>query len=188
MVRKLTILSVLEPFLAKPKDSLHLAEISKSLGQPHPTVRQELNFLEQKGIVKKRIKGRLTLYTLNIDNPNIIDYLVVAEKNRLISRCDTELALKELIGFLHSLLSEQNKALIFGSAVESLKKANDVDMLLTGKLNKQKLDEFSGKFNLKIHLISVRRLKKVSEALRQEIIKKHLVIMGSEEIVRWLLL
>jgi DNA-binding transcriptional ArsR family regulator len=187
MVRKITILYVLEPFLYRPKAALHLAEISKLIKHPHPTVRQDLNFLEEKGLLKKQIKGRLTLYALNLDSPNLTDYLTIAEKNRLIKRCEEELLLKDLVYFLHALLGEQNKALIFGSATESLKKANDVDLLVIGKLNQKKLEAFSEKLDLDIHLINLSKLGTVSEPLRQEIIKKHLLIEGSEEIVRWLL-
>ena len=188
MVRKITILSVLEPLLKKPKEAIHLAELSKAVGEPHPTLRQRLNFLEQKGVLRKGIKGRLTIYSLNIGNRNIIDYLVIAEKNRILERCDQEPMLKELVGFLRTLLNENNKALIFGSAAESLKNANDVDILITGKFDGQNLEKFAERFNLKTHLINVKALSNVSEALRMEIVKKHLIINGSEEITRWLLL
>ena len=188
MVRKLTMLSVLEPLLTKPKDNLHLAELSKALGEPHPTLRQHLNFLEQNGALRKETKGGLTIYSLNLSNRNIIDYVVIAEKNHVIKRCGQEPLLKELVGFLRTLLEEDNKALIFGSAAESLKNANDVDILITGKFDGQKLNEFAERFNLKTHLINVKTLSRVSEALRLEIVKKHLIISGSEEIMRWLLL
>ena len=185
---KITILSVLEPLLTRPKDAIHLAELSKLAGEPHPTLRQHLNYLEQMGVLNKEIKGRLTIYSLNLSNRNIIDYIVIAEKNRLIKRCAQEPLLKELVSFLRTVLDENNKALIFGSAAESLKKANDADILITGKFNSQKLDEFAERFNLKTHLINVKTFANVSEALRLEIVKKHLIINGSEEVTRWLLL
>ncbi|MBI2142832.1 hypothetical protein HYU20_00635 [Candidatus Woesearchaeota archaeon] len=151
-------------------------------------MRQHLNFLEQKGVLRKGVKGRLTIYSLNLGNRNIIDYLVIAEKNRLLKRCGQEPLLKELVGFLRTLLNENNKALIFGSATESLKKANDVDVLITGKFDSQKLEKFAERFNIKTHAINVKALSNVSEALRLEITSKHLIISGSEEVIRWLLL
>ena len=61
MVIKVTTTVVLEPFLNEPLDKLHLADISRQINQPHPTVRQHLNYLEQQGILIKEIKGRNTL-------------------------------------------------------------------------------------------------------------------------------
>lgn len=187
MVKKITITSALEPFLSKPKERLHLAAISKEIREPHPTVRQWLNALEKLGVLKKAFQGRLTLYSLNFENQNLIDYLVIAEKNRLIKRCDEELVLKELVYHLHILLEENTKAVIFGSATDSLKTAGDIDLLVAGKINEKAITNFSKKFNKELHLICVRNLNGVSKSLKIEIIKKHLIIKGSEDIVRWMI-
>ncbi len=187
MVKKLTILYVLEPFLASPNDLMHIAQIAKELNVPNPTVRKHLNFLETKGLLEKEIKGRLTLYSLRRDASNLIDYLTIAEKSRLIERCEHELILRELVRFLQANLSEKNKAAIFGSATLSARKANDVDLLISGKFDKKALDEFAKRYNIEIHPINVGRLKDVNDALRKEILKKHLLVKGSEELLRWLL-
>ena len=56
--------SYLEPFLTT-RESLHLLDISRKLKENHATVRKYLNKFEKQGILKKEIKGRLTLYKLN---------------------------------------------------------------------------------------------------------------------------
>lgn len=188
MVKKLTILYVLEPFLTSPDESMHIAQISKELNVPNPTVRKHLNLLEKKGLLEKEIKGRLTLYSLRRDASNLIDYLTIAEKSRLIGRCERELVLRELVRFLQASLGEKNKAAIFGSATISARKANDVDLLISGRFDKEALDRFAERYNLEIHLVNVDSLRDVNEALRKEILKKHLLIKGSEELLRWLLL
>ena len=187
MVKKLTILKALEPFLSQPKESLHLAYLAKELKEPHPTVRLWLRWLEKAGVLKKQVKGRLSLYALNHKHQNIIDYVAIAEKNRVIQKCEKELLLREVIGFMRDNIEENTKAILFGSAMESTQKANDIDLLLTGKIDKEKVKAFSKKINKELHVISVKDLQSVSPALRSEIIKKHLIINGSEEIVRWLL-
>ena len=187
MVNKLTTLYVLEPFLIKPHEQIHLAEIALALNRPHPTIRQHLALLEKDGILKKNRKGKLSLYSLNFDNPSIVHYLTIAEKNVLIQKCKNDLLLKELLHTLHTALTENNKALIFGSATQLLKKANDIDLLITGKISKEKIEEFSNKFNTQVHLINTEKLKDITQALKEEILKKHLLIQGSEEILRWLL-
>ncbi len=187
MVNKLTILYVLEPFLTKPHEQLHLADIARTLNRPHPTVRQHLGFLEKEGILKKSRKGKLSLYSLNFGSSHILHYLAIAEKNSLIEKCKKELLLGELLSYMHASLAEHNKALIFGSAAQLQKKANDIDVLITGKFDKENIEKFSDRFNIKVHLINVKELRDVTQTLKQEILKKHLLIQGSEEILRWLL-
>lgn len=186
MAKKLTMLYVLEPFLLNQNEQLHLTEVARRLKEPHPTVRQHISLLEQKGIVKKSRKGRLALYKLNIDDRRIMDYIIVAEKSRLIKKCDEELRLKEFVSGVQFLLGERSAALIFGSATESLKAANDVDILVNGKFNAPQLEKLAERLNLKLHLISVKRLSDVNAALKKEISKKHLLVSGSENFVRWL--
>jgi len=185
MVMKLTMLEALEPFLNNPKEKLHLAEIARKLKSPHPTVRQWLNHLEKKGVLKKQFQGRQTQYSLNLEHRLIIDYLCIAEKSRLVNRCEKEPLLKELVYFLHNHFRKH--VLIFGSAAESLPGAKDIDILVVGRDDSKIFRKFSGKINKEIHLINVDSLDKISNALRHEVIKKHLIISGAEEFIKWML-
>lgn len=187
MVKKITINNPLEPFLAKPNESLHLAEISRLLNEPHPTVRQWLNHLEIKGVLKKSNKGRLTLYSLNLQNPNIMNYLAIAEKSKLIRKCEQWLLLAGLVEYILFNFNENTKALIFGSAAESFGPANDIDILLVGKQDLKGLLAIAKRLNKKIHPIEVKSLNGISKALRNEIIKKHILVKGTEEFIRWMI-
>ncbi|MBU0980809.1 MAG: helix-turn-helix domain-containing protein [Nanoarchaeota archaeon] len=182
MVKKLTITTALEPFLSRPKEELHLADISRQLCEPHPTVRQHLNVLEKEGILRKRTKGRLTLYSLNNENDLLIDYLMIAEKQRLIMSCK-DLHLKEIINHIRSEIP-RSESIIFGSAAVNFLKANDIDLLVIGMDN----IKLPARFNKSLHVINVKSLDKVTETLKQGIVKKHLIINGSDILVRWLLL
>ncbi len=183
MVNNITIISPLEPLMYN-QDWIHLSEISRMLKIPHPTLRQHLNIFEKKGIVIKQIKGRLTNYKINYDNPLVIDYLVMIEKNKLINKCNKELLLKEVTSFLHGI---NNSLLIFGSSVNNIKNANDIDILIIGTPDKQLFDDFQNKYGIKFHIISLKSLSEVKLALKKEIIQKHLIINNSEEIIKWML-
>lgn len=188
MVKKITPYNVLEPFLVKPFERIHLAEISRLISQPHPTVRQWLNIMEKNGVLKKENRGRLTLFSLNFQSPNIIDYLVISEKNKLIKKCGKWLVLGEISSYINRNLGEGIKVLIFGSASEAFNAANDIDMLVIGKdKNFNALENLTKRFNKKPHIIQADTLKKVSAALRIEIISKHLLIKGSEDFLMWML-
>ena len=186
MVKKLTIYHALEPFLSRPYDKLHLADISREIKEPHPTARQWLNIFEKKGVLRKEHKGRLTLYYLNLENPNIIDHLVISEKNKLIKQCEKWLVLGELANYVNRSIEENADVLIFGSAVQSFNTANDIDMLVVGKIDAKKLHIFAKRLNKEVHIIQVNNLKKITKSLKNEIIKKHLLINGSEDFVRWM--
>ncbi len=184
MVNNITILSVLEPLLFK-QEWTHLAEISREVKMPHPTARIYLNDFEKEGVVIKQSKGKMTLYQMNYDNPLIIDYLILVEKNKLIRKCSEEILLKEIVSFLHDL---NNSAIIFGSASINLKNANDIDLIIIGDFDKHSFKEFEKKHGIKFHLINLKKLEEISSSLKQEIKKKHLIIQDSEKIIKWMLI
>ncbi len=183
MVNNITILSSLEPLLYN-QEWMHLAELSRLLKIPHPTLRQHLNLFEKKGILSKKLKGRLTLYKIKEDSPLIVEYLVIAEKNKLLKRCNQEMLLKEIVSFLHEF---NNTLLIFGSSVHNLRSANDIDIVIAGDFDKQLTKDFEKRLGIKFHIISVKNISEVSLALKKEIVEKHLIINNSEEIVKWML-
>jgi hypothetical protein len=183
MVNKLTTWSFLEPLLYS-QEFLHLAEISRELKSPHATVRKHLNEFEKQGVVIKKTKGRLTLYKINGENLLLFDYLALSEKEKLVRKCQESLILKEIVSFLHKL--ENKEILLFGSIIAS-KKANDIDVLIIREPAKDKIKDFEKKFNLKFHIIDLKLLKEVTKTLKEEIIKKHLIIQGSETIIKWML-
>jgi len=86
-----------------------------------------MNKLEKQGILEKKIVGRLTMYKLKPSSV-LIDYLCIAEKEKLIAQCQKDFILKEVVGFLHNNLAEYNKCLIFGSATINFRKAGDIDL------------------------------------------------------------
>jgi DNA-binding transcriptional ArsR family regulator len=179
--------NVLGAFLTKPNEKLHLADISRTIKAPHPTVRQWLNKLEKAGVLKKEHKGRLTLYSLKLESPNIIDYLTIAEKNNAIKKYEESLILKELSSELQKNLPENTKAIIFGSAAENPAKAEDIDLLITGGADDKAIKALGKKLNKEIHLINVKSLRQLTKALKDEIIKKHIIIKGTEDVLRWMI-
>jgi len=183
MVDKVTKWLYLEPLLFCD-DWVHLSEISKRLGKNHSVVRQYLGEFEKQGFVKKLQRGRMSMYRINLDSPFIVDVFVLVEKERLLSR-GKDLIVKEVVGFLHGNF-EKSDVIIFGSFVDNPRKANDVDILVVGN-SKVKFNGLGKNINKKVHLVSVKDLGKISDVLREEIRKGHLIVQGSEKVVRWLI-
>lgn len=187
MVKKITKTkySYLEPFLDFTKNEIHLSEISKRIKEPHPTTRIYLNYFEKMGFLKKSHKGKLTLYSLNKENPLIIDLISLAEKDLLFRKIASDLILKEIVSFLHDNLTNK-QILLFGSARTDTKAANDIDVLIIGK-TRLSFNKLENKINKKIHLINVFSLSKINESLKEEIRKKHLLLEGTESLIKWLI-
>lgn len=182
MVKKLPNYHVLRPFLSKPLDSLHLAAISRELGLPHPTIRIWLEKFVEIGVLKKKIKGKMTEYKLNLEHQNIVDNLTVTEKLILIEKCEDSLVLRETV---NHIMQNSDRSLIFGRASTDFSAANDIDILIIGKYNEKKIIECEKRVNKEFHIISVPNMHKISKTLKNEIIKKHLLIKGSEEFIGW---
>lgn len=177
MVNNITILN---PFLTRPYEKIHLAELSKLTNMPHPTARLWLKDFEEKGVLKKEIKGRLSLFSLNFEHPNILDYIIIAEKSKLIDKCNN-LIIREIRNYFNNL---NCGVLMFGSAVDSIKKANDIDLVIIGKYDKKRLKEFSKHINKELHVINSENLENLTEVLRQEILRKHIFINTCEKIIK----
>jgi len=186
MVNKLTISFYLEPFLTN-RDFIHLSELGRKLQKNHTVVRLYMNDLERRGILEKKIVGRLTMYRIKA-SPNLIDYLSLAEKERLIVKCQKDLVLKEIVRFLNENLSEGNLCLIFGSATIDARKAGDIDLLITGKIDfESKIKDLEKKLNINFHIINTKDLNSITPTLKKEIFAKHLIIQGCEQITKWLI-
>ncbi|MEM2139042.1 MAG: hypothetical protein QXM96_02730 [Candidatus Woesearchaeota archaeon] len=186
MVKKLTIYSALWPFLHKPKEKIHLNELARELSMNHTSLRLRLNELEKKAILKKETRGKLSLYYLNFNNPVLFYYLVNSENEKLIYFSEKWLRLKELISFFNEQ-NETNLVLIFGSASKDFDQAEDIDILYIGNIDKNNLDLIKKRYNLELHLIQVKNLEDISITLKEEIIKKHLIIKGADLFLRWFL-
>ena len=181
MVKKVSIWTVLEPLLfSEPR---HLAEISRELGKSHTTVAKQLAIFEEFGLIEKESRGKQVFYKLK-NVPLLIDYLTIVEKERLLKRCEEELVLKEVVAFFHKF---SNLVLMFGSAVYSVKQAKDIDVLVVGEFDEENIKLLEEKLNVKLHILNVDSLNEVNKSLKEEIKNKHLLINGSEIILKWLI-
>jgi len=53
------------------KESANISMISRELNIHYLNVKEHLDFLERKGIVKRKKYGRITIYSLNSGNPMV---------------------------------------------------------------------------------------------------------------------
>lgn len=184
MVKKFTI-GIIRLFLNDYGRSFYLRELAASLGKPHQTIKPYAEELVNLGILTKAERKNLTEYRLNTKDKRIYDYLVIAEKDRLMEKLQEEIYLRTLYEKL-SVFFDKCTFVIFGSAVGKIQKGSDIDLLAIGKHNITKLiKDFEDVYNKKIHKIQATNLQKLNESFIKEVYKKHLIFNDTEKIVRF---
>jgi len=185
MVKKVTKAKIIAQFINNYDKRYYLRELASLLKKPHQTIKPYVEGLIKEGILVKNQRRNIIEYSLNFKSRQIYDYLVIAEKERLIERLNGDALLKVLFEKL-SDFHANNAFLIFGSSVEKIRKGSDIDLLVIGKSNINKsIDEFEEVYNKKIHKIQVNSLNKLNDVFIKEIYKKHLIFNNTEQIVRF---
>ena len=185
MVKKITKIKVVEMYLNDYGKRHYLREAASLLGKPHQSVKPYVEELAKEGILIKIKRKNLVEYSLNLRNGKVYDYLVIAEKERLMEK----LRESTILNILYEKLSayfEKNIFIIFGSCAGQFKKGSDVDLLVIGRGNiSGEIENFEEVYNQKIHKVQVTCVDKLSPALIKEVYKKHLIFNNTEEIIRF---
>lgn len=154
---------------------LTLAEFEKELKKPHQTLRPKLDSLIKQNIIKKEGK----IYSLNLKNPESLEYLSIAEKEELF------FTLKDPLFFIiyqkFSKFFDKGLLIVFGSSIINIKSAADIDILIVSDKDaeyEKAAAEIEKTYNKKIHLIIA---NKINTALKNEVRKKHIFLNNSDE-------
>lgn len=181
MVKKITEYKIIALYLNDYNKKYYLREMAEMLKKPHQTIKPYVEELSKKGVLTKIKRKNIIEYGLNIKKA--YNHLIIAEKERLIERLqDTifNILFEKLFPFFG-----KNTFMVFGSAVDNLKKGSDIDLLIIGKNNIRDVEDFQETYNKKIHKIQVDNIEKLTPALIREIYKKHTIFNNTEQIVKF---
>lgn len=185
MVIKITKSKIIGLYLSNYGKKYYLRELADLLKKPHQTIKPYVEELVKERILIKNKRRKITDYDLNFNNKILYDYLVITEKKKFIEKLNENTLLRILFEKL-SIFFQNNSFIIFGSAAEKLEKNSDIDLLIIGKTNMQKvINDFEEIYNKKIHKLQVNDLSKLTPALIKEIYKKHLILNNTEQILRF---
>ena len=138
----------------------------------------------KESILLKTERKNIIEFKLNFKNKKIYDYLVIAEKERLIARLENDTLLRVLYDKISGLFTD-NTFVIFGSSVNQIEKSADIDMLVIGKKDmKNEIEDFEEIYNKKIHKVQTTNFKKIGLTLIKEIYAKHLIFNNTEMVIR----
>ena len=185
MVRKITEQDIVGLYLNDYGRRIYLREMADLLGKPHQTIKPYIEKLIATGVLTEVRRRKIVEYGLNFSDFRMYDYLVLAEKKKLLERLESDSMLKVLFEKLSGFFGSA-AFVIFGSAVGGLKKGSDIDLLVVGT---EKVDsvlkEFEEVYDKKIHKVQVSSFGEVDKVLIKEIYKKHLILNDTEKIVRF---
>ena len=185
MVKKITKPKVIAQYLNDYGRKYYLRELGFLLKKPHQTIKPYIEELVKEGILKKDKRKNIVEYGLNFKNKGVYDYLVIAEKEKLIEKLEEEVLLKILYEKLSPYFVD-NTFVIFGSSVKKIEKGSDIDLLIVGMVNINKeINGFQEAYNKKIHKIQVNKIDDLMITLIKEIYKKHLILNNTEQIMRF---
>jgi len=184
MVKKITKSDVIEVFLSDYSKRVYLREIAFLLGKSHQSIKPYVESLTKEKILNKYERRNLIEFGLNFKNKKIFDYLVIAEKEKLIRRLEYEVILKTLYEKLSDYFNS-HLFVVFGSGVNKIKKESDIDLLVVGKGISKVIQQFEEVYSKKIHVIQVSRLDKLSLRFVKEIYNKHLIFNDTEKVIRF---
>jgi predicted nucleotidyltransferase len=133
---------ILTLFFANPKKSFYVREISRKVEKNINSVRRELRKLENVGILKSRNEANLKYYSLNEEMPIYEELKSIFLKTSGISK-----ELKENLRKLGKIES----AFIYGSYAKGEEKLkSDIDLMIIGKVNQEKLSLLIRKLESKL--------------------------------------
>ncbi|MCX6706725.1 MAG: nucleotidyltransferase domain-containing protein, partial [Candidatus Woesearchaeota archaeon] len=140
--------------------------------------------LVEDGIFTKNERKNIVEYGLNFRKREVYDYLVIAEKQKMMGCLNKDMIIKTLFDKV-SAFFDADTFIIFGSSALDAKKASDIDLLIIGRKDVSKaLKEFEEIYNKRVHAIKIRDLKHIKPELMIELYKKHIILNDTERIIR----
>jgi len=178
-------LQILAEFLKDFKVGLTGSFIAKKMQVNQKTVATYLNKLEQEHILKSKTQGKNKLYSLNLEDKEITKHFIIAvEHLRTIEFYKKNLLVKEVSEKIQPYI--EGIALIFGSYAKGIQKDDsDIDILIIGKCDENKIEEISNIYKLDISLKIYPELK--NDILTKEARKNHIIIKNAEQYVEGIL-
>ncbi len=177
------IYTYLEMYLDDLRKIASLSEFEKHFKTPHQTIKSHLKDLVKGKILLEEKRARFRFYKLNLQNPLVIDYLSLCEKERTFSFLNKNTLFSRLHSTIAPHLKESN-VLLFGSAAAS-KEYADIDLLIISKNNNiiGELKKFEKTYSVKMHIMQTSE-QDLTETLRTEIKKKHIIFSNHDYFVK----
>jgi len=175
--RKFVGFKILEYFLTHPREEAYLKEIAKKLQVNPASVKNYCDIFEKEGLIKKKIKGNLHLFSTNNEN-----FCIREMKKAYISSLLNELKIEKISENAISIA-------IYGSyASGDYDEKSDLDILIIGEekdVKKEYLLKIMKKIGKEIQLTIIRpvkweEMKRKNDPFVKSVLRNHILIKGVE--------
>jgi len=181
-------LGIISLFRSNYFNQFHIREMAKLIGKSHVGLLPHLKSFEKDKILISKSVGKSRIYSLNLENNQVREFLSLSEKKESLALLSKEFLIKKLYNEFLSL-NLNGCLILFGSyASLTYRKESDIDLLYIGEIKeseKKKIKEFGKTYNKEIHLISM-NLNQFKEqlsrqgALVKEAIKNHIILYNHD--------
>ncbi|MFH1641898.1 MAG: nucleotidyltransferase domain-containing protein [Nanoarchaeota archaeon] len=174
-------IKIFEEFLRDYRAQLTGSFIAKKKGLNQKTAANYLNKLEKETILKSKTQGKNKLYTLNLDNKEIVrNFIIAAEHFRTIDFYKKNVLIREISEKI--ILFIKGSAIIFGSYAKNMQKRHsDLDIIVIGKADEDEISALARIYKIEISLKIYPKFK--NDILMTEVLKDHIVIKNAEEFI-----
>ena len=164
----------------------HIRKMAKLIGKSHVSLLPHLRKFEKDKILTAKNIGRSRVYSLNMENNQVREFLSLSEKKRTIEFLNKEFLIKKLY---NEFINLQGCLILFGSyASETHTKESDIDLFYIGNIKKNEkssIKDFGRMYNRKVHLTNM-TLKQFKEQLFEqnplikEVVKSHIILYNHD--------
>jgi len=181
-------LELISLFRSNYFNQFHIRAMAKLIGKSHVSLLPHLKSFEKDKILLSKSVGKSKVYSLNIENNQVREFLSLSEKKESLNLLNKEFLIKKLYDEFLSL-NLNGCLILFGSYANlTYTKESDIDLLYIGEIKeneKKKIKDFGKAYNKEIHLTSM-NLKQFKEQLSKqgtlikEIVKNHIILYGHD--------
>ena len=181
-------LGIISLFRSNYFNQFHIREMAKLIGKSHVSLLPHLKSFEKDKILLSKSIGKSKVYSLNLENNQVREFLSLSEKKESLALLNKEFLIKKIYDEFISL--NLNGCLILFGSYASLahNKESDIDLLYLGELKeneKKNIKEFGKTYDKEIHLASMNleqfkeKLYKQGELIK-EILKNHVILYSHD--------
>ena len=181
-------LDIISLFRNNYLNQFHIRLMAKLIGKSHVSLLPHLKEFEKDKMLISKEVGRSKVYSLNLNNNQVREFLSFAEKKKSLELLSKEIFIKKIYEeFIN--LDLNGSLILFGSyASKTHTEESDIDLLYLGNLKEsegKKIKELGKIYKRDIHLVSM-NIKQFREqlskqgALIKEIINNHIILRNHD--------
>ncbi|UCG67996.1 MAG: nucleotidyltransferase domain-containing protein [Thermoplasmata archaeon] len=184
------VFKVLSLFTGDYQKEVYGREAARELEMIQKSVSNVLLRLENENILRSKIEGRNKVYRLNLSNPALMHILSIVEEEKAVRFRENSGLGRDFVDEI--LKSKSPLIIIFGSYADGTQKKNsDIDILALSPFDADLSDvQKFYKIKASVKEYTEEELKealKSGDYLITEVLKKHIVLVGSDLFVKMVL-